>query len=157
MRVGVTKAFGNAPHVGIPALGEVDRDRLLEIGAKVWHSARDQITLPSNVGPNHLGDSSPVDLITLWESLPDLQGARVANFYAQKTCGRIPSGTGLAARTAIEVAADRLAPRETLVHEHPLWLPFQARPVETNVARADWGTPKIVPAITVRSFLMGTA
>jgi proline racemase len=61
------------------------------------------------------------------------------------------------ARAAVEAAAGRLKAGETFVHESPLGLRFVARVVETNVSRADGGTPGVVPAATARSFLMGTA
>jgi proline racemase len=154
---GLLYAFVEAKTVGIPSLVEANRDKLLDIGTRVWQSARSQTALPSYVGSDRLGELRPVDLITLWEPLQDERGARVANFYAPQTCGRTPSGTGLSARMAIEVAAGRLAQDDRFVHESLLGLRFLAQAVETDVARADHGTPGVIPAITARSFLMGIA
>jgi proline racemase len=154
---GLTYAFVEARAVGIASLTHVNRDELLDIGTRVWQSGRAQTRLPSYVGPDRIGESRPVDLITLWEPLEGERGARVANFYAPQTTGRTPSGTGLSARVAIEVAAGRLREGETFIHESLLGLRFMARPVKMNVSRADGGTPGVVPAITARSFLMGTA
>jgi proline racemase len=98
-----------------------------------------------------------VDLLTLWEPLPGECGARVANFYAPLTCGRTPSGTGLSARVAVEAAAGRLGEGETFVHESLLGLRFVARVARPAVPRAGGGPAGVVPAITARSFLMGTA
>ncbi|MBL8132547.1 MAG: proline racemase family protein [Anaerolineae bacterium] len=156
---GLTYAYVEAGQVGIPSLREVDHSRLLEVGGQVLSDARAQIHLPAYVGPDRIGDARPVDLITLWEPLhaDDVKGARVANFYAPQTCGRTPSGTGLAARAAIEVAAGRLKTGETFVHESPLGLRFLARPVETGIPRPGDGARGVIPALTARSFLMGTA
>lgn len=154
---GLTYAYIEARSVGIPSLREVDRDALLDIGGRVLQHAREQIHLPSSVSPVQVGEYRPVDLITLWEPLSDAKGARVANFYAPQTCGRTPSGTGLAARVAVEVAAGRLQAGETFIHESPLGLRFLAKPIETNIPRPDEGPCGVVPAITARSFLMGTA
>jgi proline racemase len=104
-----------------------------------------------------VGAARPVDLITLWEPLEGARGARVANFYAPQTCGRTPSGTGLSARVAVEAAAGRLDLGDTYIHESPLGLRFSARVAATGVARAGGGPPGVVPAVTARSFLMGTA
>lgn len=154
---GLSYAFVAAEAVGIPSLRDVSRDELLDVGTRVWQSAREQVALPAYLGSDRLGELRPVDLITLWEPLPGERGARVANFYAPQTTGRTPSGTGLAARVAIEVAAGRLIEGQTYVHESLLGLRFVARPVETGIPRAGVGPPGVVPAITARSFLMGTA
>jgi proline racemase len=157
---GLTYAFVEARAAGIASLTEINRDELLDIGTRVWQSARAQTHLPNYVGPDRIGEARPVDLITLWEPLDAdgrEHGARVANFYAPQTTGRTPSGTGLSARVAIEVAAGRLREKEIFIHESLLGLRFVARPVRTNIPRADGGTPGVVPAITARSFLMGTA
>jgi proline racemase len=154
---GLTYAFVEARAVGIASLQSVDRDELLEIGTRVWQAARAQVQLPGYVGADRVGAPRPVDLITLWESLEGERGARVANFYAPQTTGRTPSGTGLSARVAIEVAAGRLRLGESYVHESLLGLRFTARPVRLNVLRADSGPPGVAPAVTARSFLMGTA
>jgi proline racemase len=58
---------------------------------------------------------------------------------------------------AVEAAAGRLRSGETYVHVSPLGLRFTARVVESGVSRADGGQPGVVPAVTARSFLMGTA
>ncbi len=154
---GLLYAFVEAKAVGIPSLVNANRDELLDMGTRIWQAARAQTELPSYVGSDRIGKPRPVDLITIWEPLQDERGTRVANFYAPQTCGRTPSGTGLSARVAIEVAAGRLAKGETFIHESPLGLRFLARPVKTDVVRADDGTPGVVPAITARSFLMGVA
>lgn len=152
---GLLYAFVRAQALGIPSLVGVEREALLDAGTRLWRSAREQTSLPSYVGDDRIGERRPVDLVTLWEPLQDERGARVANFYAPETCGRTPSGTGLSARVAVEVAAGGLKEGETFVHESPLGLRFRARPVLTGVARADGGTPGVVPAVTARSFLMG--
>ncbi len=154
---GLTYAFVEASAVGLPALLHVNHDALLDVGTRVWQAAREQTALPAYVGRDRIGEPRPVDLITLWEPLPDERGARVANFYAPQTTGRTPSGTGLSARAAIEAAAGRLHAGETFVHESLLGLRFLARLVQVDVPRADMGTPGVIPAITARSFLMGTA
>jgi proline racemase len=154
---GLTYAFVEAQVLGITSLKQTGRDELLDIGSRVWQAARAQTTLPSYVGRDRMGELRPVDLITLWEPVPGERGARVANFYAPQTTGRTPSGTGLAARTAIEVAAGRLKQEESFIHESLLGLRFSSRPVQVDVPRAHGGPPGCVPAITARSFLMGTA
>lgn len=154
---GLTYAYVEARSVGIPSLREVDTATLLEVGGRVLAAGREQISLPSLVSPTQMGEQRPVDLITLWEPLGIVKGTRVANFYAPQTCGRTPSGTGLAARVAVEVAAGRLQVDETFIHESPLGLRFLGKAVEMNIPRPDGGTAGIVPAITARSFLMGTS
>ena len=154
---GLLYACVEAKTLGIPDLTNVNRDQLVDIGTRVWQSARAQTMLPSYVGADRIGESRPIDLITIWESLADEKGARVANFYAPQTTGRTPSGTGLSARVAIEVAAGRLGEGETFIHESLLGLRFIARPVQTGVPRADDGRAGVVPSVTARSFLMGTA
>jgi len=151
---GLTYAFVPARELGLPALGGLRRDDLLEIGTRVLRAARAQAQLPDYVGPDRIGANRPVDLATLWEPLPGERGARVANFYAPLTCGRTPSGTGLSARVAVEAAAGRLGAGETFVHESLLGLRFTARVARTGVPRGPSG---VVPAVTARSFLMGTA
>lgn len=152
---GLTYAFVEAQDVGIPSLRDVDRDELLRLGTRLWQAARASTCLPSSLGPERVGESRAVDLVTLWELLEDARGTRVANFYAPHTYGRTPSGTGLSARTAIEVAAGRLKKGETFIHESLLGLRFIASPVTTDIPRADEGPPGCIPAITARSFLMG--
>jgi proline racemase len=154
---GLTYAFIEGRAVGIESLARVDREQLLETGTRALAAARAQLSLPAYVGPDRLGAGRPVDLVTLWELLEGERGTRVANFYAPNTCGRTPSGTGTSARVAIEVAAGRLRPGEAFAHVSPLGLRFTARAVRTGVARAGGGTPGVVPAVTARSFLMGTA
>jgi proline racemase len=132
---GLKYAFVEAGAAGMASLKRVPHDVLLDIGTRVWTAARNQMQ---------------ADLITLWESLDDVAGARVANFYAPMTTGRTPSGTGLSARVAIEAAAGRLEPGEAFVHESLLGLRFTGR-----VVRRDG--PGVIPAITARSFLMGTS
>ena len=154
---GLTYAFFEAQAVGIASLKNVPHEKLLEIGSQLWQEARQKIQLPSYVGINQMGELRPVDLITIWEPLQDVSGARVANFYAPGTCGRTPSGTGLSARTAIEVAAGRLRKGETFVHESLLGLRFAAKPLIMDLKRPDGGPAGCVPAITARSFLMGTS
>ena len=141
---GLLYVFVEARSVGIASLLRVPREELLDAGTKVWQAAREQTTVAV------FGATRPVDLITLWEPLSDGRGARVANFYAPLTTGRTPSGTGLAARVAIEAAAGRLAMGESFVHESLLGLRFTARVVKET-------TSGIIPAITARSFLMGTS
>lgn len=152
---GLLYVFIEAAQVGIPSLCDIPRDELLEMGTRLWKAAREQVSLPAYVGPDRVGEPRPVDLITIWEPLQDERGARVANFYAPYTTGRTPSGTGLAARVAIEAAARRLQEGETFIHESLLGLRFQARAVHMHTPRADGGLAGCVPAITARSFLMG--
>jgi proline racemase len=154
---GLNYAFVEARTVGIDSLRALNRDILLDIGTRVWQAARAQTQVPNYVGADRIGELRPIDLITIWEPLEQERGARVANFYAPQTTGRTPSGTGLSARVAIEVAAGRLGPGENFVHESLLGLRFTARPVKLNLPRADGGTPGVIPAATARSFLMGTA
>jgi proline racemase len=154
---GLTYAFIAARDLDLPALAQVERDALLDAGTRALRSARAQTSLPAYIGPDRLGESRPVDLVTLWEPLPDERGAQVANFYAPHTCGRTPSGTGLSARVAVEAAAGRLGLGETYIHESPLGLRFTATLRQTGVARAGDGPPGVVPAVTARSYLMGTA
>lgn len=154
---GLTYAFIEANSLGIESLKNANRDALLGIGTRALKSARAQTSLPAYVGQDRIGESRPVDLITLWEPLEGEPGARVANFYAPGTMGRTPSGTGLSARVAIEAAAGRLAEGETFAHESPLGLRFSARLMRTNIPRAGGGLPGVAPAVTARSFLMGTA
>lgn len=154
---GLTYAFIEARALGIASLAHVARDELLDIGTRALLSARAQTDLPSYIGPDGLGDSRPVDLITLCEPLDGERGMRVANFYAPRTCGRTPSGTGLAARTAVEVAAGRLGAGETYIQESLVGLRFVSTVAETGLHRAGDGPPGVVPAVTARSYLMGTA
>jgi proline racemase len=154
---GLTYAYFEARALGIPSLASVERDRLLDVGTRTLLAARSQTELPAYIGPDRVGPVRPVDLITLWEPLEGERGARVANFYAPQTCGRTPSGTGLSARVAIEVAAGRLGAGEAFVHISPLGLRFAARATHVGVGRAGGGAPGVVPAVTARSFLMGTA
>ncbi len=154
---GLTYAFVEARALGIPSLKEANRDEVLDLGTRVLLAGREQTSLPSYVGPDRIGDARPVDLITLWEPLENDCGARVANFYAPGTMGRTPSGTGLSARVAIEVAAGRLAEGETFVHESLLGLRFSARPVKGQVPQHGNGLAGVVPSVTARSFLMGTS
>ncbi len=149
---GLLYAFVKADEVGIDSLRDLGRDELLEIGTRVWQAAREQ----TNIRFPNPAEAKPVDLITLWETLSGEHGVRVANFYAPHTTGRTPSGTGLAARVAIEVAAGRLTKGETFFHESLLGLQFAARVVKDGVARFDGGAPGVIPSITARSFLMGT-
>lgn len=154
---GLTYAFFEARALGVPSLLEVPRDELLDIGTRVLQSARAQTMLPGCLGPDWAGDPRPVDLVTLYEPLEGEQGARVANFYLPHTCGRTPSGTGLSARTAIEVAAGRLGVGDSFIQESLVGLRFVSTVTRTGVARADGGLAGIVPAVTARSYLMGTA
>ncbi len=150
---GLLYAFVKARDVGIDSLQRSGRDNLLEIGTRVWQAARAQTSIRF---PNP-AEARPVDLITLWEPLDGERGARVANFYAPYTTGRTPSGTGLAARVAIEADAGRLAREETFSHESLLGLRFVARVVQDGIARPGGGAPGVIPSITARSFLMGTS
>jgi proline racemase len=139
---GLNYAFVESRAVGISSLKEVGRDALLDAGTRVWLAAREQ---------------TKIDLITIWEPLEKDRGARVANFYAPYTTGRTPSGTGLSARVAIEAAAGRLRPGETFVHESLLGLRFSAKVVRDGVPRTGSDVTGVIPAVTARSFLMGTA
>ncbi len=147
---GLLYAFVEAKQVGITSLRETPRDKLLDVGTKVWQAARDQTSISFSKGDK----SSPIDLITLWEPLGQERGARVANFYAPQTTGRTPSGTGLAARVAIETSAGRLARGESFIHESLLGLRFSARVVNESASDRH-GHTGCVPAVTARSFLMG--
>jgi proline racemase len=155
---GLTYAFVEARSAGIVSLKQVEWDKLLDIGTRIWHDARSQTNLPSGISPQRIGEGRPVDLITIWESLENDRGARVANFYAPQTTGRTPSGTGLSARVAIETAAGRLSEGQHFVHESLLGLRFTATAARRNIPRADGGAPAgVIPAVTARSFLMGTS
>jgi proline racemase len=154
---GLNYAFVEARSVGIPSLKEAARDALLDGGTRVWLAARAQTKVPGYIGPERIGELRPVDLITLWEPLEDQRGARVANFYAPQTTGRTPSGTGLSARVAIESAAGRLKTGESFVHESLLGLKFTARIARDGISRTGSGSPGVIPAVTARSFLMGTS
>jgi proline racemase len=139
---GLMYAFVEARNVGLPSLRESARDTLLDAGTRVWLAAREDV--------KRRGEKRQVELITLWEPLEGETGARVANFYAPQTTGRTPSGTGLSARVAIEAAAGRLRQGDRFIHESLLGLRFSGSVAETV------GTT-IIPAVTARSFLMGTA
>lgn len=154
---GLTYAFVAAADLGVESLKKLGRAALLDLGTRVWEAARAQVRVPSHVGPMALGEERPIDLITLWEPLADVTGSRVANFYAPQTTGRTPSGTGVSARVAIEVAAGRLGKGEDYSQESLLGLRFRARPRRVGVERSDSGPAGVVPAVTARSFLMGTA
>jgi proline racemase len=154
---GLNYAFVEARSLGIRSLKEVTRDALLDTGTRVWEAARAQTKVPSYIGPERIGELRPVDLITLWEPLESETGARVANFYAPQTTGRTPSGTGLSARVAVEAAAGRLRLGETFIHESLLGLRFTARIARAGVPRAKSESTGVIPAVTARSFLMGTA
>ncbi len=148
---GLLYAYVEAKHVGIESLRDVPRDLLLEVGTRVWQAAREQTRIALG------GTVRPIDLITLWEPLEAEKGARVANFYAPMTTGRTPSGTGLSARVAVEAAAGRLTRGETFIHESLLGLRFTARILEDGIPSGDGGPAGVLPAITARSFLMGTS
>jgi proline racemase len=154
---GLNYAFVEARSVGIASLKEVNRDTLLDAGTRVWEAARAQTKVPGYIGPERIGELRPVDLITIWEPLENESGARVANFYAPQTTGRTPSGTGLSARLAIEAAAGRLRPGAVFIHESLLGLRFTARVTRSGVPRPDSDSTGVIPAVTARSFLMGTA
>jgi proline racemase len=141
---GLTYAFVEARIAGIPSLKEVRREVLLDIGTQIWVAAREQ------------NRAQTVDLVTLYEPLEGEAGARVANFYAPQTTGRTASGTGLSARVAIEAEAGRLNPGQTFIHESLLGLRFTARIAKT-LPDPDSGRVVVIPAVTARSFMMGTA
>jgi proline racemase len=150
---GLLYVYVQASQVGIPSLREVARDELLQVGTRVLRAAKKQVRVPVQKGAGVLAEPRPMDLITLWEPLSDRRGARVANFYAPLTTGRTPSGTGLSARVAVEFAAGRLGMGETYVHESLLGLQFSARATKA----VEGNPPGIIPSVTARSFLMGTA
>jgi len=154
---GLNYAFVQAPALGIRSLKDLGRDALLDIGTRVWTAAHEQTNVPSFIGPERIGQLRPVDLITIWEPLDGVNGARVANFYAPHTTGRTPSGTGLSARVAIESAAGRLKPGEPFIHESLLGLRFMGRVTRSGVPQANSSITGVIPAVTARSFLMGTA
>jgi len=153
---GLVYAFVAAREVGIASLLDITREELLEIGTRVWQVAHGQIRVPSLGDSGAMAEPKPVDLITLWEPLVGECGARVANFYAPYTTGRTPSGTGLAARVAIEAAAGRLTKGDIYLHESLLGLRFAGQVAKEGIPRADGGPSGVIPAITARSFLMGT-
>ncbi len=154
---GLNYAIVEARSVGIASLKQVGRDALLDTGTRVWTAARAQTKVPGCLGPERIGELCPIDLITIWEPLEHETGARVANFYAPQTTGRTPSGTGLSARVAIEAAAGRLREGEAFVHESLLGLRFSAWVARSGIPRANDGPKGVIPAVTARSFLMGTA
>jgi proline racemase len=154
---GLNYAFVEARAIGITSLKKLTRDELLDAGTKVWSSARAQTKVPSYLGPERVGEARPIDLITIWEPLENERGARVANFYAPQTTGRTPSGTGLSARVAIEAAEGRLREGEVFIHESLLGLRFTAKVARAGIPRANEGPKGVIPAVTARSFLMGTA
>lgn len=154
---GLLYAFVAAREIGIASLLDIEREEMLDIGTRIWQATREQIRVSFPGGSNAMAEPKPVDLITLWEPLAGERGARVANFYAPYTTGRTPSGTGLAARVAIEAATGRLTKGETYIHESLLGLKFAAQVVKDGIPRADGGPPGVIPSITARSFLMGTS
>ncbi len=135
---GLLYAFVDATALGLELgaqLTPAARERVLETGTLLWQAAREQLRadIPG------IANGRPVDLVTLVQevdadgtplpagSTDQPAGARVANFYAPRTMGRTPSGTGTAARVAALVAAGRLALGTTYFHESPVGLRFTAR------------------------------
>ena len=53
---GLTYAFIRAQDIGIKSLKEYPRDELLEIGTRLWLSAREEILLPGYLGPERIGE-----------------------------------------------------------------------------------------------------
>jgi len=157
---GLLYAFVPAAAVGLrlgPDLDPAERERVLDTGTRIWRAAREQAR--ADVPGVQAG--RPVDLITLYEDIDEKgqsmppgdgqpAGARVANFYAPRTMGRTPSGTGTAARVALLHRAGRLPLGEQFYHESPLGLRFTARPVVAS-------TEGIVSEISTMSYCMGIA
>jgi len=157
---GLLYAFVPAAAVGLrlgPDLDSPDRERVLELGTRLWQAARQRVR--ADVPGVQAGRS--VDLVTLYQDVDEAgqelppgeaqpAGARVANFYAPRTMGRTPSGTGTAARVALLVRAGYLPLGAPFFHESPLGLRFTARAVVAS-------TEGIVSEISTMSYCMGTA
>lgn len=157
---GLLYAFVPAAAVGLRLGADLDpaeREQVLDTGSRIWRAAREQAR--ADVPGVQAG--RPVDLITLYEDIDEKgqsmppgdgqpAGARVANFYAPRTMGRTPSGTGTAARVALLHQAGRLPIGAPFYHESPLGLRFTARVVVA-------GTEGIVSEISTMSYCMGIA
>lgn len=158
---GLLYAFVQAPVLGVrlgPDLSPPAREQLLAIGTTLWQAARAQLAadIPG------IGQGRAVDLVTLVEELDvagkplpaeyegQPAGARVANFYAPRTMGRTPSGTGTAGRVATLVTAGRLPLGGSYFHESPVGLRFSARPIRREGAA-------IHSEISTMSYCMGIA
>jgi len=137
---GLLYAFADATALGLQLGAEqalARRERLLDVGTMLWQAARAQL----RADVPGLAQGRAVDLVTLVQELDEdgrplpadstaqPAGARVANFYAPRTMGRTPSGTGTAARVAALVASGRLPLGASYFHESPVGLRFTARPV----------------------------
>lgn len=158
---GLLYAFADATGLGLELGAQLPlnaRERVLEIGTLLWQAARAQLRADI---PGITFDR-PVDLVTLVQELDadgtplpagshrQPAGARVANFYAPRTMGRTPSGTGTAARVAALVAADRLPLGASYYQESPVGLRFTVRPVRRE-------GDAIHSEISTMSYCMGIA
>lgn len=155
---GLLYAFVPAAAVGLrlgPELDPAERERVLEAGTRIWRAAREQ----ARADVPGVQAARQVDLVTLYEDVDDAgrvlmpgqgapAGARVANFYAPRTMGRTPSGTGTAARVALLHQAGRLALGGRFYHESPLGLRFTASPVSAT-------SEGVVSEISTMSYCMG--
>ncbi|MCS7051059.1 MAG: proline racemase family protein [Thermomicrobium sp.] len=158
---GLLYAFADATALGLelgPDLPPSAREHVLEVGTALWQAARERL----RADVPGIATDRPVDLVTLVQELAtdgtplppgaDARpaGARVANFYAPRTMGRTPSGTGTAARVAALVAAGRLALGTSYFHESPVGLRFTARPVRREGSA-------VHSEISTMSYCMGIA
>jgi len=158
---GLLYAFADATALDLELgahLSPAARERVLEIGTILWQAARDQL----RADVPGVAAARPVDLVTLVQELDaegtplppsstaQPAGARVANFYAPRTMGRTPSGTGTAARVAALVAAGRLPLGAPYFHESPVGLRFTARPLRRD-------GEAIHSEISTMSYCMGIA
>ena len=138
---GLYYGFVNAGDVGLDLKG-AGIDEIVEVGSQVFVEAARQVQFQDPV----TGRDHSLDLITLYQPV-ESSVHRVANFYAEGTMGRTPSGTGLSARVALEQARGSLKEGETFFHESPLGLRFSG---EANLRDG-----RVRPRITARSYLMG--
>lgn len=158
---GLLYAFVDATALGLelgPELSPNARERVLEVGTLLWQAARAQL----RADVPGVTSGRPVDLVTLVQELDangsplpsgssrQPAGARVANFYAPRTMGRTPSGTGTAARVAALVASNRLPLGASYYHESPVGLRFIARPLRRE-------GDAIHSEISTMSYCMGIA
>lgn len=158
---GLLYAFVDATALGLRLgtdLTPAERERLLATGTLLWQAAREQL----RADVPDVARGRPVDLVTLVQELDEAgnvvppgstvqpAGARVANFYAPRTMGRTPSGTGTAARVAALVASERLPLGSVYFHESPVGLRFTARPVRREGSA-------VHSEISTMSYCMGIA
>jgi proline racemase len=143
---GLTYAFFDAEQFGFPTLllskmSNDEQTTLIATGTKLWRAVR------------AAQFDRPVDLITVYERLPQGASFRVANFYAPATMGRTPSGTGLSAHIGVEYGLGELRAGQTIIHESILGLRFTGHWVERP--SNDLADAVVIPEISARSYLMG--